>query len=271
MRLYKYTVGPTWQLQTSIMIGNANTKKAEVYTVTFDCTQTSCTPRPLQPTDKTWSSPYTDGISEMKPVVYKGKYALLMTTMNGVIIYEYPSGAILFQKEMESTFDLNIHSAEVLPDGNVLVCGSRADGVFGVLYPDGTKVQAYKNTTWEWGTTFAHGAVYHKGTGYLFAGGYLKILVIQYSSGANGRGVLKVVNTISLDKYYDEPNHNEGAAIEDGIHDMYPVDGEPDNIFVSTGEHVFTLNVKVSKKSKLKLRSPENIQQIKRKLIELQN
>lgn len=243
----KNFVGPTLQLQTYLMIGNSKTNKTEIYKVTFDCTQSNCTARPLKPSDLSWSSPVTEGICEIKPVYYKGKYAILMTTMNGVVIYEYPSGTVLFRKEID-TYNINIHSAEVLPDGNVVVAGSASWGIFGVLYPDGSKVnQAYADTTWESGAPYAHGVVYHKGTGLLFAGGYLTILVIQYSSGSNGRGVLKVINKISLNSYYDEPNKNEDANTEDGIHDMYPVDGDPDSIFVTTGEHVFTFNVKVSK------------------------
>jgi hypothetical protein len=55
---------------------------------------------------------------------------------------------------------------------------------------------------------------------------------------------MKIIKTISMDKYYDEPNHKEDANTEDGIHDMYPVDGDPDRLFVSTGEHAFFFNLK---------------------------
>lgn len=235
------------QIQTFIIIGNQKSKKAEVYNVKFECKQDGCTARPLQPQDLLWSSPINEGVSEVKPVTYNGKSAVLVSTNNGAVIYAYPSGSVLFKKEMESSFNLNLHAVEVLPDGNVLIGGSLQNGVFGVLYPDGNNViQKKDDTTWEWGAPYAHGAVYHKGTKLLYAGGYLTMLVIKYESGENKRGVLKVIKTISMDPYYDEPNHKEDANNEDGIHDIYPVDGDPDSLFVTTGEHVFLFNVKVS-------------------------
>lgn len=148
---------------------------------------------------------------------------------------------------MESSYNLNIHSAEVPPDGNILRCGSVDTGVgaFVVFYQNSKVVQQTKaESTLELSTPYAHGAVYHKGTGLLFARGYFTILVLKYSSGANKRGELKLVDKISLEKYYEEPNHNEDRDDEDGKHDMYPIDGDPNNIFVTTGEHVFILNVK---------------------------
>lgn len=84
------------QFQTSIMISNVDNGKAEVYTVTFDCTLSRCTLRPLQKKDLTWSSPYTEGISEVKPVYYNDKKAVLMTTMNGVVLYDYATKRVLF-------------------------------------------------------------------------------------------------------------------------------------------------------------------------------
>lgn len=227
------------------MIGNSYSRKTEIYTVTFDCTQSGCSPRPLTVKDQTWSSPVTDGyINEIKPVYYKGKKAVLMTTTNGAVVYEYPSKTVLFRKEFDGS-NLNLHSAEVMPDGNIVVAASLTNGAFGVLYQDGKVNQSQSATTWERGAPYGHGAVYHRGTGLLFAGGYLTILVIKYESGTDRRGVLKVIRKIPMQSYYDEPNKNEDANTEDGIHDMYQVDGEPDKIFVSTGEHLFTLDVKV--------------------------
>jgi hypothetical protein len=229
--------------QTSIILGNREKKQAQVYRVTFDCNSNGCNPRPLQPSDLQWSSPYIPGISEVKYVMYKGQQALLATTDNGAIVYAYPSGNVLFYKEIVGK-NLNIHSAEVLPDGNVVVAGSISQGTYSILYPNGSTVnQDFSQTVSRTNGRYAHAVVYDKVRKRLYAAGYLTFLALEYSSGRDGRGAFKVINEFSLTNLYDTADKNEDDNNEDGVHDMYPVDGTTDTLFISTGEHVFTVNV----------------------------
>lgn len=232
--------------QTTLILGNQFSSKAEIYELTFNCSSTACLPLPLQETDLIWSSPDTPGISEVKYVLYKGQTAILATSQNGAIIYSYPNGTVLFHKEIETEHWINIHSAEVLPDGNVVVAGSLNDGIFLVLYPDGQNVIQEMDQTVSTKAQFGHSLVYDVTRKLLYAAGYLKFFALEYSSGDDGRGVLNVVQNISLENIYDEQNKNEDANFEDGVHDLYPVDGSTDTLWLTTGEHVFTINVTVS-------------------------
>lgn len=232
--------------ETSLILGNQFTSKAEIYQLSFKCSSNGCNPIPLQDDDLLWSSPETPGISEVKYVIYNGQPAILCTTQNGAIVYAYPSGTVLFHKEMETSFYINVHSAEVLPDGNVIVAGSMSDGIFVVLYPDGANVNQAQADSVSAKAPFGHGLVYDKTRSRLYAVGYLTFLALQYSSGTDKRGSLTVLKTVPLSNIYDEANKNEDANVEDGAHDLYPVDGSADTLWLTTGEHVFQINVNVS-------------------------
>lgn len=231
--------------QTSIILGNQYTSKAEIYQVTFECTNSGCQPLPLEESDLLWSSPDTPGISEVKYISYNYQQAILCTTQNGAIIYSYPSGTVLFHKELETSFYINVHSAEALPDGNVVVAGSMSNGIFAVLYPNDTNVIQPIAETVTAKAPFGHGIVYDKVKCRIYAAGYLTFLVLEYMSGKNKRGVLNVLKTVPLAYLYDETNKNEDANYEDGVHDLYPVDGSSDTLWLTTGEHVFKINIRV--------------------------
>lgn len=232
--------------QTTIILGNQYTSRAEIYELTFNCTNDGCKPLPLEEADLVWSSPDTPGISEVKHVRYLGQRAILATTQNGAIVYSYPNGTKLFHKELDTTKWINVHSAEVLPDGNVVVAGSISDGIFAILYRDGDNVTQLAAQTVSAYAPFGHSLVYDKARNKLYAAGYLTFLVLEYKSTSDGRGALKVAKKLSLTHLYDEENKNEDANYEDGVHDLYPVDGSTDKLYLTTGEHVYVLNVQVT-------------------------
>lgn len=240
-------VPPPATFNKYIILGNQYTSKAEIYFLTFECNTYGCQALPVEDNDMVWSTPDTPGISEVKYVRYLGKPAILCTTQNGAIVYEYPSGTVLFHKELDTSFYINVHSAEVLPDGNVVVAGSLQSGIFVVLYPDGANLVQTQAQSVIATAPFGHGLVYDKSKNRLYAAGYLTFLVLTYSSGSNRRGVLAIEKTISLTSIYDEPNKNENANYEDGVHDLYPVDGSSDTLWLTTGEHVYTINTKVGR------------------------
>lgn len=166
----------TSSFSTTIILGNQLTSKAEIYEITFQCNTNGCNPIPLQDDDLLWSSPDTPGISETKYVSYNEQSAILATTQNGAIVYAYPSGTVLFHKELESSFYINVHSAEVLPDGNVVVAGSMQNGIFVILYPDGSNVNQAQADSVTASAPFGHGVVYDKSRNRLYAAGYLSFL-----------------------------------------------------------------------------------------------
>lgn len=243
---YAKIEAPTDGFLTSILLGNQYTTHAEIYQLVFECNSTMCQPLPLQESDLLWSSPDTPGISEVKFVKYMGQRAILATTQNGAIVYAFPNGSVLFHRELDSNKWINVHSAEVMPDGNVVVAGSVDEGIFAVLFRDDKNVTQAANETVSAHAPFGHGLVYDKARNRLYAAGYLTFLVIEYKSGKHKRGELKVTKTIPLSYLYEEKNKNEDANYEDGVHDLYPVDGSDDTLWLTTGERVFTINITVS-------------------------
>jgi len=218
-----------------ILVGNKGSYRLEVYPIKFTCKNNICSTAIVKKADIKWQSPtVVPSMTEVKRVIYLGQDAIATVIDKGVMVMAYPSGKVLFQKSLSGI--QNIHSCEVLPDGNVVYADSY--GKIGILYKDNNLNQSPSDTTM-YDLKSAHGVVYHIPSNFIYALGYLKILKLSYQSGSNKRGTLKLEEEISFEKFYESKNHNEGHDVEDGGHDLNPYRNKRDILIMSTGERVF--------------------------------
>ncbi|MBV8649552.1 hypothetical protein [Paludibacterium sp.] len=223
-------------LNRRIVLYNRSARAIEVYRL-------SDLGRSLRDADRVWQSPPFDGGSEVKPVRYQGGKALLATTRYGVVIFSYPDRTVLFHREITGYAAMNIHSALPMDDGNVLIADSA--GYVGILYPGQSTDdvdQPSAQTQW-YPLSYAHGLAYDPIYQAVYAGGY--VTLHRYRYGGSGSGaVLSLMSAYDLSAYYRRCAVfgicQEDADWEDGVHDVYPVEGDnPHLFFLTTGERVF--------------------------------
>ncbi|MEQ1963363.1 DUF6528 family protein [Xenorhabdus khoisanae] len=219
-----------------LLVGNKGVNKIQIFKFIFSDQNIM-----IKKENLIWESPETTAMTEVKPVTYFGKKAILSVTENGVVIYALSDNNVLFYKEISDYSGNNIHSACPLPDGNVVIADS--NGRIGLLiYEKGKKKQPFNETQW-FRLTYAHAVVYDQINERIYAGGYTSINEYSYHVIA-GKASLRLETTYDISDYYlrcKEYNIcNEDGYWEDGIHDMYPVYGDHSQLFfLSTGERVF--------------------------------
>lgn len=224
-----------------VLIANQSSDRLELYDLADPTAELG---------EPAWRSPVIPGLSEGKHVTYLGQDAVLATTDNGAIVYSYPDNTLLFQREITG-YSMNIHSAEVLPDGNVVAADS--SGWLGLLYADGDPTvdantrQPSDSTQW-YELTFAHGVVYSQRAGGLWGLGYLDLVLYRYQQGDTPAGsTLDVAADFGFDGDYDRcvlyDECDESGAWEDGGHDLYPVTGSESSLWLTTGEHAFLFDM----------------------------
>jgi hypothetical protein len=219
-----------------IVLYNRDAGAIEIYRLTDPAT-------PIGPADLLWQSPPLAGGSEVKPISYLGRKALLATTEYGAVIYAYPGKTLLFQREISGAWDMNIHSALALDDGNVLLADS--SGKIAILYPGENEQDLWQTTaqTRWYPLDYAHGLAYDEDYRWIYAGGYTTVNKYAYA-GSGSQASLQLVTRYDASHYYLRCAHygicSEDADWEDGIHDLYPVDGDnPHLFFLTTGERSF--------------------------------
>ncbi|MCG3463060.1 DUF6528 family protein [Xenorhabdus bovienii] len=219
-----------------LIIGNKKKNRIQIYKL-----NTSGDSSLLTDKDVIWESPEVNYMTEIKPVLYNGKKAILSTTGNGAIVFELSKEkTVLFHKEVTG-YQTNIHSAHPLPDGNIVIADSR--GWLGILPAGGSDVEVSKNQVPWYKLTYAHALSYDETTHKLYAGGYTTIKKYTYQVKDKKPSLIEEA-TYDISDYYlrcktykkcDEDNN-----WEDGIHDLYQVYGEKTGLyFLSTGERVF--------------------------------
>lgn len=228
-----------------VLVGNQAIDKAQVYEIFFNAK--TFEPSPVTEKNLVWTSAAFPSISEVKRVNYRGEDAVLVTTDNGAAVVAYPSGQVLFSRQISGA-NLDIHSAEVLPDGNVALACSTTN-LLVILSPppsDNTTSPQPFDQSVKYSIPFAHGVVWDKQRKKLLVLGYLNVYIFDYIRPPSNKELidLKLVSTVSFDNFYLSPDHNETAESEDGGHDLYPIDGQTDMLFLTTGErvHVFNAN-----------------------------
>jgi len=240
--LFVCTSGYTSCLGKRIMFFNRDSNMVEVYRIQDPTKE-------ITKSDLLWQSPkiergydiYNGAGYEIKPIIYNGQKAILTTTKNGVIIYSYPDKNVLFHREIFG-WPMYIHSALPLPDGNVLV----ADvwGWVGILFPgENDAVNQLSLKTYWYPLSFAHSLVYDSASELIYAGGYMTVKSYRYQGAGSSATLEPVAKYDARDYYFGCATYgkcDEGAQLEDGIHDMYPASKtNPHLFFLSTGERTF--------------------------------
>ncbi|MBU6494399.1 MAG: hypothetical protein KGQ45_16655 [Burkholderiales bacterium] len=243
---------------TSLKDGR-KTYKVRAYRVALDPQQVRGATHAVSDRDMVWDSGdlVLGTSSEIKPVTYDGQKALLLDTDSGAIIIAYderkPKNAparVLFHRELtgDGADSMNVHSAEVLPDGNVVIADS--NGYLYLLAKPGDARDVHQpmaQSKW-YELDFAHGVVWDQRSERLYALGHDKIAVFAYRAGATpAASALVLQTTFDIGRYYERCQRYPAVCPEDGNwkdggHDLYPVPGTR-KLFVTTGERVFTFDL----------------------------
>lgn len=226
---------PANNFTIDLLVGNQIYSTIDVYRIYFTCNgiRKHCETLPVRPKDLLWRSNKISGLSEVKYTKYGGKSAILATTTNGAIVLEFPSGKQLFHKEIGG-YVTNVHSAEVMPDGNVIIVDSK--GPIIILRNDSkVEKQPWKDSVW-YLLYKPHGIYYDRKREVLYVLEYSALYAYKYTETKNKKGNLALLHftNLTLDYY---PVDNEKNY--QGGHDLYPIDGSKDLLYVTTGEHVY--------------------------------
>ncbi|MGX9919417.1 DUF6528 family protein [Streptomyces sp. NPDC002248] len=168
-------------------------------------------------------------LSEAKPVVLDGREHVLVSASCGfAALVEYPSGDRRWAARVTDggkPDDLNPHSLEILPSGNIAVACSASGEVR--LYAASQSPTSTDFTTVP--LPGAHGVQWHAASGLLWALGDTELVAFR-PTGAPGQERL---------------TREKGTRIRVDLagtpsgHDLYAVSGQPDLMWVSTGSSVF--------------------------------
>ena len=156
-------------------------------------------------------------MDEVKPVLYNGEECLLVTSnAGGVALLRIADKSLIFQINIPED---GPHSAELLPDGKVVVACATA-GKLRVYAVDGTLASEVTCSS-------AHNAVWSKYDGHLWAADETRLIRFGYAGGI-----------LSEDSSYALPST--------GAHDLYPVYGE-NALWLSTNLYVHKFDLSAAR------------------------
>lgn len=190
-----------------------------------------------------WSwDPYTAGIpysnvelfknpSEVKPVFNK-RYILMTASGGAVALIRIADHKLMFYGNAGQ----NPHSAEILPDGNI-VTASSTDHLISTFVTDTVKVFCTANKTLKLGD--AHNVVWDRKRELMYA-----TASVKNSSNENCIGLFSF-------KYNNDRNNPQLTnmtriyTMEDdrGAHDLFPVFGEDDKLWLTTANNIWKYDV----------------------------
>lgn len=180
-------------------------------------------------------------LSEAKPI-YSGKYILATASGGGVAIINVSTKKAIWYDYAGG----NTHSAEILPNGNV-VTASSTGGYLLIFTTD-----SYINDDSKQGgkVTFedVHNVVWDKAHKWLWAAGKDKLKAFSYNNSC-GSPVL------TLQKTYTMPQGN--------AHDLFPVHGSTTDLWLSNSNHVYKFNVNTGVFTLIKNSAGANITSVK--------
>lgn len=165
--------------------------------------------------------------SEAKPV-FNRRYILMTASGGAVALIRLTDHKLMFYAQVGT----NPHSAEILPDGNLVVACSTGNELC-TLVTDTVKVLGTVANRINLGN--AHNAVWDKQRNLLYATATIKEGVTALFSYAynNDKDNPKLTNQKRI---YTFESDNGG-------HDLYPVYGETDQLWLTTEQHVWKYNV----------------------------
>lgn len=156
--------------------------------------------------------------SEAKPVLNR-KCILITASAGGVGLVRVADKKLLFYAAPGG----NPHSAELLPDGNIVVASSTGNKL--TLYEFDENNAFVEKPSAKVTVTSGHNVVWDASSDLLWSAAGSQVIQFRYE---NKNGVLNLVQTGS----YDMPSGNTEA------HDLYPVNGEY-AMYVSSNQHVY--------------------------------
>ena len=126
----------------------------------------------------------------------------------------------------------NPHSAEVLPDGNIVTAESK-NGEISTFVVDTVKVLGVKANTVKLGN--AHNVVWDKKRSYLYAtatitGGVTALFRFKYDGNRSNPKLTNQTRIYTFDK-------------ESGGHDLFPVYGEEDKLWLTAASAVYKFDI----------------------------
>lgn len=193
--------------------------------------------------DMVWSwDPYMAGIplehldffinpSEVKPV-YNKKYILMTASGGGVALVRINDCKLMFY----GYAGINPHSVEVLPDGNIVTASSTGNQL-SVFVVDTMKVFCSANQTLE--LKDAHNVVWDKKRKQIYTAASMEksdgqrcvaLYSLKYNNNKNMPELtdMKCINVLENDR---------------GPHDLFPVDGEMDKLWLTTLNYIWKYDV----------------------------
>ena len=178
---------------------------------------------------------------EVKPI-YNGKYLLVTGTRGGVGIVRISDKKMMFYAEPKGS----PHSAELLPDGNVVVaCSDDPEGNKLALYRVDTLSPLAKEPLHEYELYFGHNAVWDKNREVLWA-----------TAGDELRSYTYEDENLTLQEVYALPSGEKDA------HDLFPVYGEENLLWLTTTTGVFQFDTDSKQFTKQDVNPSTNIKSI---------
>lgn len=168
--------------------------------------------------------------SEAKPV-YNNKYILMTASGGAVALIRISDKKVMFYANCGA----NPHSAEILPDGNIVTAESR-NGEINTFIVDTLKVLGSKSHTLRLGN--AHNVVWHKKRDCLYASatiqsGVTALFKFNYNHDSINPQLINQQRIYTFES-------------ESGGHDLFPVFGETDKLWFSAASAVYQFDVSES-------------------------
>lgn len=171
----------------------------------------------VRPQDVQWFT----NMSDAKPV-YNNKYIIATASAGGVALVRIADKKTVFYAYGGNG---NIHSAEVLPDGNIVIAASTG-GYLMVIKTD-TSAYPFNGYTKKVSQPDAHNVVWDKKRQLLWSASGNKLYAYQYNFNCAAPG-LTLKDSLVLPA--------------SGCHDLFPVNGK-DSLWLSTSSKVWAINL----------------------------
>ena len=154
--------------------------------------------------------------------VYNGLYILMTSSDGGVaLIRQSSKKAVVYAKGIG-----NMHSAELLPDGNIVAVSSDSNYIM-IFRADTVHLPGTIKWKMKFGDTGPHNVVWDKTRNKLWAAGQHRLYSFTYNYDCHNPSLSKA-DSVSLDSV--------AAA---NAHDLFPMYGSTDSLWLTTGGKVW--------------------------------
>ena len=157
---------------------------------------------------------------------FYGGYVVITCSGNAVCLLDYETGESLFSTPYLNN---NLHAIELLPDGNLVVAGSSGNSITLFAASQGDVTSGTNNYMQKYTSRDAHGLLWDPDLQVLWALGLSEITAYQMA-GTPDSPVLVQQDALAT------------ALPSTGGHDLYPVYGEEDLLWISTESALYQFN-----------------------------